>query len=424
ITIDNISAGTTLQGLVNMINNDPDARNKVRATTIYDGSVYHLQVYGMDMGTDNQVVVSNTGSLIFGVSDFQNSQDAQNSQLKVDGFPSAAGGWIERATNSVDDVIVGLTLNLKEANPGTTIQLTVDTDMDAVKENVRDFVDQLNEVRTKIQELTKFDETTESGSILTGNYGVDMISQKLKGITADIGVGFEYYNQTTGAGDKYSALSQLGILTDAEQGSLTYGLLVIDEDRLDEVLQDDPEAVAQLMSAYYEGESRSSDFTYVSYIDGTTQAGNYEVQIVSDGSSITSATINGQAAIISGWEITGASGTDEAGLLIRLDNHGAGTYTGTVSLKLGKAGQLVNELTDLTKPYNAATYEGGPLAILERNYQDIMDNIDDKIAWEEDRIEKMERNLRDKYARLDATLGYYDQLSASLTSQIAQLDES
>ncbi len=419
ITISNISAGTTLEGFVNIINNHADSRGKIRASTLFDGTTHHLQLNGADQGADNQLIISNTGGLIFSAGDFNQTQDAVNSQIKINGFPSAGGGWIERSSNSVDDIIEGLTLNLNEAAIGTEIKINVDTDTAKMKENVVKFIDAVNTIRAQIQNITKVDEDGK-GSILTGNYGVDIVGQNLKNITADQGLGFSPYDPATLLGDTYTALSQIGILTDAQEGSTTYGLLKIDNEELDKVLKENPDAVAELFSANNIMESQSPDFTLTSMINGTTKAGKYDIDIVSDGTQITSATINGEPAKVSGWEITGLSGV-ATGLAVRLDNTAAGSHTGTVSIKQGKAGELIDELDELTKPYNEFTYEGGPLAVLQNNYKDIMDSIDTKIAYENKRIGKLEETLKLKYARLDALLGQYQLKQGQLDSATQQL---
>lgn len=436
ITIDDIQAGTTLEGFVELINNHPDSRGIIQASTIFDGSAYHLQLSGKGLGADNQLVISNAGSLVFGAGDFTETQNAQNSQIRVDGFPASNSGWIERGSNSVDDIISGITLDLKEADPNSVVSLTVSTDTGDIVDNVTAFVDSVNAIRAQIIALTKVDDTkgttstggnsltdsTETkGSILTGNYGIDIISQNLKNITANIGVGFTPWDTDTLSGDKYSALSQLGIMTDAEQGSATYGLLTIDYEKLDEALQDDPTAVAELFALEPTGISRTTDFTFNSLIDGTTMPGEYDIEVVSDGTQIVSATINGEEAAVSGWEITGLSG-DALGMALRLNNTGAGTYSGKVAVKAGKATEMIDELTALTKPYNKFTYEGGPLAVLQNNYSDIMSSIDDKIAYENTRIDKLERNLRLKYSRLDTLLGQYQLKQGQLEAALAQLE--
>lgn len=422
ITINDIAAGTTLEGFVNIINNHADTRGKVVASTIYDGSAYHLQLTGADQGADNQLEILNGGALTFGYDSdsYVETQNAQNAQIRVNGFPASNAGWIERPSNVMDDVITGLTLNLNDAKPGTKTTLTVTTDTDAIMDNVTAFVNAVNVIRAQIQSITAVDEEGE-GSVLTGNYGIDIVSQNLKNITAEMGVGFVPWNEETLNGDKYSSLAQLGLFTDAEEASTTYGLLTIDYEMLADALDDDPNAVAALFSAEPKGYSQSPDFTALSIVEGTTEPGIYDVEIVSDGSQITSATINGEPAKISGWEITGTAGA-ATGMAIRLDNTGAGTHTGEISVKIGKTGEMIGELEALTKPFNEFTYEGGPLAVLQNNYKDIMDSIDSKIEFEQARIDKMEANLRLKFSRLDALLGQYDLKQGQLSAALQQLE--
>lgn len=340
ITVPN---GTTLEGLVNLINNQP-ANPGVKAMVLSDGTQSYLQFRGLDLGDDATLTIG-AGTTLTGydAAGWTTSQANQNSQIRVDGWPAAS--WISNSSNTITGAITGLTLNLKDADAGTTVTLTTDVDKEAVLENVRTFVEQMNTVRTKIQELTQYDETNQTGSILTGNYGVSMISQNLKDIVASKGVGFISYNTMGLTEDAYNSLAQLGI---------------------------------------------------------------------------TSATINGRPALISGaWEITGTGGTAEAGLAIRLDTHTAGsTFQGVVTLKLGKTGELANELKDLTNSSD------GPLAILEDNYKDITESIDDKIAYEETRLARLESNLKDKFSRLDTLLGYYEQIATQLTSSIEKLSSS
>ncbi|MDY7001011.1 MAG: flagellar filament capping protein FliD, partial [Thermodesulfobacteriota bacterium] len=413
-TISNsVAAGTTLTGLVNQINNDP-SNPGVRAGIIkVEDNDYRLQIRGLDLGADYQFSIEGSTTLSnAGAGNFTETQNAVDAEFKVDGFPAGAGDWISRASNTVTDVVEGLTISLKGVG---TANIVTNVDNDAVKEQVRTFVDKTNEVRSLILELTEFDETTEEGSILTGNYGVQMISSKLKSITSTKGLGFDYDDDTL------SVLSQLGITTDAEKGSLTFGLLLLDEETLDEALTADPDAVAQIFSADFIGDTDSTDFGYYSYVDGITKAGEYSVayQVDAAGDIVAgSAYINGHAASIDNTtkQITGTYGYDEAGIVVQVVDTAVGSYSGNVRLKQGKAGEMAELLQDLT---SAST---GPLHILEDNYQEIMDNIDEKIDDEWVRLERMERDLRNKYARLEALLGTYEGISDNLENQLTQLD--
>jgi flagellar hook-associated protein 2 len=414
-TISGIAAGSSLTNMVNYINNNSATNGKVRATTIFDGSSYHLQLYGMDQGAGNQVVLSNTGGIIFKSSGFNNTQNAQSCLVRIDGFP--ASGWIARNSNTIEDVVPGVTFTAKNANSNATVQIGVTTDTATIEANIKAFVSNVNAVYSMIQLLTKVSDSsgTATGSLLTGNYGVQLISTRLKSVITDLGLGFSLYNSSSKKGDYYSALSQIGISTDADQASSTYGKLTIDSDALAAALSNDPDGVAKLFAANYEGESDSPNFSYLSRINGKTKPGDYSLKVVTaTNGTITSATINGKAAGVDGNKITGLTG-DAAGLVVELNTTNPGTYTGNIHLKQGKAGELSGTLSELTDSTD------GPLAILEDNYGDIMKNIDTKISKEKKRLAAERTRLEEQYSRLDSLLNTLTNKQTQLTSTLASL---
>lgn len=417
-----VEDGTTLTGLINKINNS-SGNTGIRASALYDGTGYYLQLKGMDLGSGNDITVdaattvSNLGNGTYDV-----VQTAQNAKIKVDGWPTGAGNWIELATNTVTDIIEGVTLNLKnapddaailaDANAVLTTQITIANDEDAIVEQVQTFIDKVNEVRSTLLQLTKFDDQTKKGSILQGNYGMQIISSRLKEVTSTKGAGFDYDE------DALSTLSQIGIFTDAQEGSPTRGLLTLDSEKLLEKISEDSTGVAALFAEDgTRGATNSTDFNFDSAIKTITKAGEYDVTYTVDGSgNITAAQINGEDALISGNRIT-ATGADNPanGLAIVVSNTTAGNYSGSVRLKQGKAAEMVDTIADL------AMGEESTLKILRDNYRDIRNNIQKKIDEEEDRLTKLERTLRLKYSRLEAVLGQYESQKKSLESQLKQL---
>jgi flagellar hook-associated protein 2 len=316
--------------------------------------------------------------------------------------------YISRASNSVTDVIDGVTMLLKSSGAGT---ITVETDIDAVVENVQSFVDQVNEVRSAISALTKYDSTTETASLLTGNYGVQMIDSVMKNITAATGLGFDYKRDT------YSSLSPLGLTTDADEGSDTFGQILLEEDTLRTVLSSNAYAAGRIFAAQYLGDTNSADISYTSFVDGITKAGEYTVNYTVSGGKLSAATIDGHPVIFSSNSstLTGNYGYAEGGMVLTVNNLTDGTYSHNVNVRLGKASELVDELGDLTNS------ETGPLAILEDNYSTIQENIQEKIDNENVRIATLATHLKDKFSRLDTLLGTYSDIQDSLSSYITQL---
>ncbi|MFP5239253.1 MAG: flagellar filament capping protein FliD [Acidobacteriota bacterium] len=411
VTVSNaIPANCTLNDLAAIINVN-SANKGVRATTIFDGTNYYLQLKGLDTGAAASLVVSGASTLPnFKAANFSVTQNNQDAKLKINGWP-LSNAYITRPTNTISDVVAGLTLSLKSSGSGL---ITVDTDIDSVVENVKTFVSQVNKVRSMIRELTRVDSTTKQASILTGNYGLQICDSIMKNITAADGVGFSYLT------DKYTSLSPLGLSTDAVEGSNTEGLIMLDEAMLRSQLASNANAVGLIFAGTYVGDTDSSDISYNSYISGLTKAGNYKVSYTMAGGKVTAATIGGHPATFDPVKntITGKAGTPEAGMVVQVNNNTDGSYTHTVNLRLGKAPELVDELADLT---NADT---GPLNILQKNYVTISDNIQKKIDYENKRISAYAQSLKNKFSKLDALLGTYNQQQTSLASQITQMSKS
>lgn len=409
VTVSNaVPATASLTDLVNIINTN-GSNNGVRASTIYDGTNYYLQIRGLDTGEAASLVVAPSTTLPgFADANFMTTQTNQDAKLKVDGWP-LSNAYISRASNTITDVVAGLTMTLKSSGAGI---ITVNTDADAVVENVKTFITKVNEVRQKIRDLTKYDSTSKQGSLLTGNYGLQILDSIMKNITAAQGIGFDRNI------DSIVSLSPVGLTTDAMEGSPTQGLILLDEKVLRTMLASNAYAVGKIFAAEYLGDTTSANTSYASYINGITKAGTYSVSYTVVGGKITSATMGGHPATFysNSSTITGGAGYDEAGLVVRVNNLTDGAYSSAVNLRLGKTPELVGELAELTNS------ETGPLNILQKNYVTIADNIQKKIEYETKRISAMETHMRARFSKLDVVLGRYSSIQTQLSSQITQLN--
>ncbi|MDL2209389.1 flagellar filament capping protein FliD [Desulfovibrio sp. OttesenSCG-928-O18] len=257
-------------------------------------------------------------------------QQGQNAEIRVQGWP--ATGWLEVSSNTVSDVVDGVSFNLRAEGKAT---VSVELDTDAIEKNVQTFVDAVNQFRSLIMDLTKVEEDTgidpeyaenqsemQNGNALTGNYGVQLLTSNLKQAVAGSAKGFSYLQEIEGKmyGDMFTSLSQIGIITDTNESSPTFGLLVINTATekdgvsymqstatmtLKEALAKDAESVARLFAADGEAKSNSSAFGVNSTVKSITEPGTYDVSYTTDSSgNISSATINGKDAKVNGNEIS------------------------------------------------------------------------------------------------------------------------
>ena len=376
----------------------------------------------------------------------------QNAKLRVNGWPKEPE-YLESASNNIaaGTVIDGMSLTLRSTGPAV---ISVANDTQKVAENVQAFVDAVNAFRTVLQSLTAYDEekTTldpdyaesqyemQKGSVLTGNYGIQLLSSRLKTAIATSATGFTHQmkDPLTGyvSGDIFSALSQIGITTNADKGSGSYGLLEINTvsgykglKSLQDALAENPEAVARLFATYNEGVSNNQElFQHNSHIPGIAKAGTYDVEytVAIDGNGdpyIDSASINGKPAKIDNLnrQISLVAPDNDPARSLVLDIYDLTpgvTHKGSVSIKEGK----VNELLAMMDGSEGLLGEKGTLKNLEKNYQTIIDNIEKKIKQEDDRLVKWRRTMDNKFARLDAVLAKYNSINESLKSQISQLN--
>lgn len=233
----------TLSQLKSAINNDSQNPG-VTASIINDGlglpTSYKLVLTGNDTGAKNQItnVSHDFSGSSFSVGGelgggFDRSQWASNSLVKVDGFPSEAGVYMQRETNQIDEVIPGVTMNLHDA--GSAV-ITVSTDINAVEGRIKALINAVNYTQSFIREETKYDAKTKEAGILIGNYSYYILKSRIDTALNQSISGLS--NDT----DTYVHISQIGIHTDPD----AEGRWVIDSTVLRNALNSDIEAVANL----------------------------------------------------------------------------------------------------------------------------------------------------------------------------------
>ncbi|SDL37365.1 flagellar hook-associated protein 2 [Maridesulfovibrio ferrireducens] len=416
-----ISAGTSAEELVNQINQSSKFDDKIEASLIYDGANYHLSFSGEETGAANLIEIKDLSALdSLTAADFNNTQQAQNAYLKINGYPSGADEWLERDSNTVDDLINNVTLTLNSTTDQDGIEVGISYDTEGMIEKVETFVTEINQIIYDIQSVTgrldtNSDDEDES-SFKLNDSTLDLVYNQIKLILSSIGQGFERYDSETGSGDLYSSLSMVGISTDSEQGSATFGQLVIDYDELNEALTDSPETVAELFSASGEASSSNSSLEIISSISGLTSAGEYDVEYEVSGGVIVSATINGVDMLIDGNTMLAQRDSDANGLYLEGTETTDGVYSATISVKQGKAGEIADLCSDITD------VETGSIPLLISSYESSCTNYENEIYDESARLDLLETDLIRKYAALDEMLSYYSNIESQLETSLASLE--
>ncbi len=121
---------------------------------------YKLVIASTGKGTDNDVVIDSDLKTALGGFD-ETKQAAKNAMFSVNGLD------IERSTNSVTDVIDGVTLNLVAADSSKPFTLTVARDTEAITKKVNDFVSAYNKLTATVSSLHQKGGTLEADNSAT-----------------------------------------------------------------------------------------------------------------------------------------------------------------------------------------------------------------------------------------------------------------
>ncbi|MCB0347515.1 MAG: flagellar filament capping protein FliD [Bdellovibrionales bacterium] len=219
---------TTLNGLAQAINN---AGIGMQASVVMDkadgDNPYRLILSGRGVGGDNRVDFPKI-YLLDGDQDFyfDESREAKNGKIKLDGFE------IEVPENTLEDLIPGLVVDLKQAAPGRTINLTVQEDREMVAGKAKGFVESVNAVLSFIQQQNALNEKSDTSRTLGGDQVLRTVEMRLRNLVQ---------GTVVGAGPIQN-LSQIGITFNRS------GTLEFNEEKFNTVLAKAPTEVQQFLA--------------------------------------------------------------------------------------------------------------------------------------------------------------------------------
>lgn len=220
--------------------------------TVTDGDATHTDSSGL-----SQLAYNPTSGLGTGKNLVQ-SVAAQDANLTVDGITN-----IKKPSNTVTDVVQGVTLNLlkKSPTPGTGTVLTVTSDTGSVKTAVESFVKAYNDINKTVGDLTAYNAVTKKGSILQGDASALAIQRQVRGVLT---------SALQSSNGNFNLLSQIGV---SFQKS---GNLALEGAKLDAAINTNFNDIAALFAAV--GKPSDSLVNFVS-ASSSTKPGIYAVTV-------------------------------------------------------------------------------------------------------------------------------------------------
>lgn len=226
-TLDLTGKGTSLEEIAKAINADKELG--LSASIMNDGSdtPYRLMISTTATGTQASIseitVEGNDGALGTLLNKASmTEQAASDAIVKVNGIE------VTQATNKLEDVIQGVTLNLSKVDTEAQT-LTVTRNDDKAKAAINEFITAYNNVQKFIKSSTAYTEGA-GGSILNGDNTARTVQTRLSGIMS-----FQSSN-----GGAFKTLSDLGIRTQAD------GTIKLDDAKFSKALAENRDDIAKL----------------------------------------------------------------------------------------------------------------------------------------------------------------------------------
>lgn len=423
-----VNQNTTLNQLVEEINDAFAGTAKatlvngqIRLTSDTNGTSQMQLTLAYDAGSGSTVLVMPTvaqstqgGSTLaslagFTEAEFTETQSAQDSQFKVDGYPLGVDEWITRSSNTIDDVIHGVTLHLHDTG---TVQVNLTRDTQSVKSRLDTFVSAYNEVVTFLSDNTGYDEDTKVAGTLMGDLTISDIFnnmrrpliQQTSGFIVDI--------------DTYLMPGQIGLELDGD------GMLSLDSSAFEKAIAKDYMGTLAIIGADKTGSSDSNAIEFYGASSRNTTAGTYDVEVTISGGVIASARIKlanettWRDATFSENIITGDSTFNELnlpinpenGLQLSVDLSQDGTFDATVRVKQGFTGAMENALDNILK------VSTGILSADQSQVDAQIEHLQKQMDAEETRLTQKEEILVTKYALLEKTLTLLQNQTAALSA--------
>ncbi|MEK9569427.1 MAG: flagellar filament capping protein FliD [Paracoccaceae bacterium] len=332
--------------------------------TLGDGTNYSIVVTSDQTGDDNGFRI--TGSDRFETSTLPAASSFSNSfsQIASDAVFNLDGIDVRRSTNSITDLIDGVTIELK-SDFSTTATIGVDRSETAIRQTVDDVIFSLNEFKAEIDRLTFIDLEGDENGPLALDPSVSSIETKFKRLAVEPILGF---------GPKPIYLSQLGIKTDSN------GDYYLDEALFKKTLANTPEYFQALKD---ENLATSTSSAYVTKSSFTKIGiGTYNVSKVGDqwklgDTDITRFDYNGGSRFTSAT-YPGLIITTAAAEPTSFDIYVGQSFSQRVS-------DLMNQIVDV----------GSPLRNAEETYKNRSTDIETRLKD----LEEREKLISDKYTQ-------------------------
>ncbi len=272
-----VTSATTAQGFVDAFNADANAQGRATASIvkIADGD-YRVVISTAKTGvTEGQLAftIPAAGVGFGGNTDLQTQtvQQATDAAFSISGI----AGTITRSTNSVSDVLTGVTFQLSKAGTAT---IGVSDDADTTADSFKEIVDAFNDIVEYANEnnLTSQDNNSSDRKIIYGTLAKTKIDDDFLSQFRQVLLGAG--SETTGS---VQSFADLGITTNRD------GTIKIDQEIFKTGVGGDSTGAAQVLRSFADASAGVSGFiyqftTFQGFIDNETKSNLTQIDNLND----------------------------------------------------------------------------------------------------------------------------------------------
>jgi flagellar hook-associated protein 2 len=312
--------GTTIQDLLDKINNNIDgfgAGSRTATASVSDGKIVITDGTAGNSQLSLTLIANNEGDGTLDFGEISMSTEGRSMQVAAgeDAEIVVDNMTITSSSNTIDDVIEGVTLSLAGEEADTTVTLKIERDLATIKSKIHGMANAYNTIMGYINAQFSYDdENEEVGGVLFGDGTLSSVkSELINTVTRTI----------AGVSSDFNRLPLIGVslkLANTDEGKYEDLNMTVDDEALTDALETNFDDVRKLFIAY--GSSPSSYLQYISHTTDT-EAGTYDVDITQ---AATRTTFTGKTAV--------GGGGLTAGDTITITDYETGRVA-TVTLKSG-----------------------------------------------------------------------------------------
>ena len=370
--------------------------------------------YGFDLSKTapaaNAGIASDPSGVFANLGAISTPQTAQNAIFSVDGVS------VTRESNSVSDVLDGVTFTLKQPAVPGTLQVNIQPDTTIVSNAITQFADAYNAFKLFASTQSQVDDNSKpkDTAVLYNNSTfrsiVDSVSSEVSRIVSGI------------SGSNPSQLSDIGITLDNFAGDdknpATKNIMTVNTDTLKSKLLSNFDGVRNVFefnqtsdNSSFVTSQRSNNLSITSFTVAIDPVGGTYTATYTDPATNTPKTVNLTGTVISGGGVSlkGQSGTIFDGSQFVFAASGSATVH--VSISQGFGDRFYNMADGVT---NSST---GLLTTELKTLADTKTRNTDEITTIDDRITKYRDQLTQQYANLESAISSANNLLDLLSAQ-------